>query len=300
MKILITGATGLIGTEIVKHCLQKNIDVNYLTTSKEKIVKQDNYNGFYWNPASGFIDINCLENVTTIINLAGASVSKRWTSAYKQKIIESRTLSLNVLYNALKNSKNNVKQLISASAIGIYPHSFTQFYTEENTEVDDSFLGKVVDTWEETADTFKLLNIDVAKVRIGLVLAKNGGMLPQIAKPIKNYVGTIFGNGKQYQSWIHIEDLVGIFHFIIKNNLDGVYNAVAPNPVTHKTFTKQLAKQLKKPILLPSIPKFVMKLILGEMSHILFSSQYVSSKKVQDAGFQFFYTTLPEALDDLC
>lgn len=299
MKILITGATGLIGKELVALLLQNGLTVHYLTTSKKKIESQSNYHGFYWNPHQGIIDENALMGVDSIIHLAGATISKRWTPKYKQEIIESRILSSNVLFKALKDHPHTVKQIVAASAVGIYPDNLTKLYTEEETAVDESFLGKVVLKWEESVNKFKLLNIKVAKIRTGLVLSGKGGALPEMEKPIKMNIGSPFGSGKQMQSWIHIHDLVEMYFFTVRQELNGIYNAVAPNPVTNKKLTQEIAAVLKKPLFMPNIPKFLMKLILGEMHVILFSSQNVCSKKIEEAGFVFQFKQIDKALKNL-
>ncbi|WP_432670022.1 TIGR01777 family oxidoreductase [Flavobacterium sp. SM2513] len=299
MKILITGATGLIGTELVALLLQNGVSIHYLTTSKKKIESQPNYRGFYWNPDQGIIDENALMGVDSIIHLAGASIAKRWTSKYKQEIIESRILSSNVLFKAIKDNPNSVKQIVSASAIGIYPENLTKLYTEDETDVDESFLGKVVMKWEESVNKFKLLNIKVAKIRTGLVLSEKGGALPEMVKPIQMGIGSPFGSGKQMQSWIHLHDLVAMYFYAVDNELDGVYNAVAPNPVTNKKLTQEIATVLKKPLFMPNIPKFLMKLILGDMHVILFASQNVSSKKIEEAGFKFEFKLIDKALKNV-
>lgn len=299
MKILITGATGLIGTELVALLLQNGITVHYLTTSKKKIESKPNYHGFFWNPNQGIIDENALMGVDSIIHLAGATVAKRWTSKYKQEIIESRILSSNVLFKALKDNPHSVKQIVSASAIGIYPDSLTKNYTEENADIDESFLGKVVMKWEESVNKFKLLNIKVTKIRTGLVLSTKGGALPEMLKPINMGIGSPFGSGKQVQSWIHINDLVELYLFAVQNELNGAYNAVAPNPVTNKKLTQEIAAVVKKPLFMPNIPKFLMALVLGEMHTILFASQNVSSDKIEEEGFKFQYKQLDKALTNL-
>lgn len=299
MKILITGATGLVGSEIVALCHRQNIAVNYLTTNKNKIESKDNYQGFYWNPEDAVIDVACFKGVTAIINLAGASISKRWTASYKKKILSSRVNSLRTLHKALLQiDSTTIKSFVSTSAIGIYPNSLTQYYKEEETKVDASFLGEVTATWEEEAQKFRQFNFNVAIVRVGLVLSHKGGALPEIIKPIKYFVGASFGSGMHWQSWIHIADLAHIFLYVIKNKLEGIYNGVAPNPVTNTKFTKEVAQLLKRPLFMPNTPEFVMKAVLGEMSYLLFSSQRVSSKKIQEKGFSFIYGSLYNALDN--
>ena len=299
MTVLITGATGLVGQELVNLLLQNGYTIHYLSTSKSKLVSQNNYKGFFWNPKKSEIDTNALTGVEVIIHLAGASVAKKWTPAYKEEIIESRVLSTQLLYQTLQKNSHQVKQIISASAVGIYPDSLTDIYHETDLDIDVSFLGNVVKQWENEVSQFEKLEIIVSKIRIGIVLAKNGGALQEMAKPIKYGVGAAFGSGEQYQSWIHVQDLVAIFQFVMENQLVGVYNGVAPYPVTNSELTKAIAKTLGKPLFLPNIPKFVMKLILGEMYQILFSSQHVSCRKILDENFQFKFASLDKALNDL-
>ncbi|HIC30814.1 MAG TPA: NAD-dependent epimerase/dehydratase family protein, partial [Flavobacteriaceae bacterium] len=221
MRVLITGATGLIGTEIVKLCHNKNIAVNYLTTSPSKLTKDENYKGFLWNPSKNEIDTDCIKDVDAIINLVGATISKRWTDTYKKEIILSRTQSTQLLFNTLQNNPHHIKQIISASAIGVYPDSLTNYYTEDETSISSSFLGQVVEKWEHAVDAFKEIGVEVTKVRIGLVLSKKGGALPQMAKPFKFGLGAALGTGKQWQSWIHIKDLASLFLHVLEEELTG-------------------------------------------------------------------------------
>lgn len=299
MRVLITGATGLVGQEIVKRCHEKDIKVNYLTTRKSKISQEDNYQGFYWNIDTNEIDTDCFKNVDGIIHLAGASISKRWTDSYKKEIISSRVESTSLLINSLKGESHSIKHVVSASAIGIYPDSLTRYHDQTNEEINDSFLGEVVEAWENAVDGFSKVGVGVSKVRIGLVLSNEGGALKEIVKPIKFGVGAAFGSGKQWQSWIHIEDLARVFLFVLEKKLIGIYNGVAPNPVTNTELTKTVAKVLGKPLFLTNIPKFVMKMALGEMHIILFESQRVSSKQIENKGFKFEFHHLQPALEDL-
>lgn len=299
MTVLITGATGLVGKEIVKLCHSKGIAVHYLTTSKSKLSTSHNYKGFYWDLAKNEIDHKCFKDVTAIINLVGASISKRWTVAYKKEILESRTKTAQLLQQTIKKHNYKIEHVVSASAIGIYPTSVTNYYDEKYTAISDSFLGQVVAQWENAIDGFKTLGCRVAKVRIGLVLAKNGGALPKIVQPIKFGAGAAFGTGKQWQSWVHVADLANLFLFVLQHNLQGIYNGVAPNPVTNKALTKVAARVLNKPLLLPNIPKFAIQLALGEMHILLFESQRVSSQKIEAKGFNFKFMNLKLALEDL-
>lgn len=299
MTILITGATGLVGQELVSLLLQNGHTVHYLSTSNNKLVTNSNYKGFYWNPKTAEIDTDSLADVEVVVHLAGASVAKKWTKSYKNEIIESRILSTKLLFQTLQNTPNQVKQIVSASAIGIYPDSLTNIYHESDLDIDVSFLGNVVKLWENEVNQFEKLQLIVSKIRIGIVLAKNGGALQEMVKPIQYGVGAAFGSGEQYQSWIHIQDLVAIFYHVIENKLPGIYNGVSPYPVTNTELTKSIAKTLNKPFFLPNIPKFVMQLILGEMHQILFSSQHVSCRKLLDENFQFKFASLDKALNDL-
>ncbi|WP_248723626.1 TIGR01777 family oxidoreductase [Seonamhaeicola sp. ML3] len=299
MRVLITGATGLIGQQIVKSCHEQGIMVNYLTTNKSKIKTDEHYHGFYWNLVTQEIDKACFKNVDAIIHLAGATVSKRWTPEYKKEILSSRVKSAELLINALKGESHSIKQIVSASGISIYPSSLVNYYEETFKEVDESFLGEVVEVWEKAVNGFSDINVPVSRIRIGLVMSDKGGALPQMIKPIKFGVGAAFGSGKQWQSWIHIKDLANMFLYIINNNLTGTYNGVAPNPVTNKELTRTIAKVIRRPLFLPNIPKFVMKLILGEMHTVLFDSQRVSSKKIESKGFHFEHHHLKPTLEDL-
>lgn len=300
MRILITGATGLIGSELVKLLLAKGHTVHYLTTSKDKIESQSNYIGFYWNPQEGKIDENCIFEVDAIIHLAGANIAKRWTNAYKQEIIESRTLSAELLFNLVKkHPSHQIKQIISASGTAIYPDGIDKVYDEATKESEDSFLSNVVKKWEASVNVFQVLGIKVCKLRTGIVLSNKGGALPEMVKPIKLGFGSAMGSGKQIQSWIHVNDLVALYNFALEKQLEGVYNAVTSNPISNQVLTKTIAKTLKKSLWLPNIPEFVMKLILGEMSYLLFSSKNLSANKILDLGFQFQFPDIDKAIDNL-
>lgn len=299
MRVLITGATGLIGTELTQLFLSKGIEVHYLTTRKNGISNKPDYTGFYWNPEKGYIDESALIGVDAIVHLAGATIARRWTDGYRQEIIESRIFTANLLYNTLKKNPNQVKQIVSASAIGVYPDSYSEVYTENSTQTDEGFLGCVVEKWEASIDKFKLLDIKVAKIRTGLVLSEKGGALPQMAKPIKLGFGAAFGSGRQFQSWIHLEDIAAVYYFSVINGLDGVYNAVSLKPVTNRQLTRAIASALHKPLFLPNIPRFAMKLALGDMHELLYSSQNVSSVKLRNAGFELKYPTIEKVLDDI-
>ena len=297
--VLITGATGLVGKALVKKCLQNGFNVHYLTTRKSKIKLQENYKGFYWNPQLEIIDISCFEGVNIIINLAGSSIAQRWTKAYKSLILSSRKKALELLYLSIETHDFPVKHIISASAIGIYPDSKTRYYEEDFQGTDMSFLRTVVRSWEGALKAFNALGVKTTALRIGIVLDKHEGALPKISGPIKGYIGSALGSGDQWQSWIHIDDLVRMFMFVLDSSLEGIFNAVAPNPVQQKDFVKSVANVLKRPIFFPKVPEFILNFALGEMSAIALESQRVSAQKIQDLGFEYNFHELDAALCDL-
>lgn len=299
MAILITGATGLVGTALVKKLIENGKTIHFLTTQKAKCINQPKHKGFYWNITTKEIDNQCFEGVTTIVHLAGATIAKRWTKTYKTEIINSRVESAKLIFEALKAQKHTVTHFISASGVGIYPSDFLKNYTEEETQQNPEFLGHVVQQWEQAADAFEELNIAVTKLRFGLVLSDKGGVLPTLIKPIKMYAGAVLGNGKQWQSWIALPDLVKMIHFIQTKKLLGVYNAVSPEAITHKNFTYTMAKHFKKPIWLPNVPKFILKIVLGEMHQLLFDSQKVSAQKIINEGFVFDYQSIEKVVKEL-
>ncbi len=300
MRFLITGATGLVGRELVKLCSEQHIEVHFLSTSKDKLDSIQGAKGFYWNPKEEEIDIDCFAGVSDIINLAGAPIAKRWSKSYKKKIVSSRIQSLKTLMKGLKSSGNtSISNFVSASAIGIYPDSPSTFYTEEDLEIGEGFAAEVVELWEAEAAKFKDIVSQLAIIRIGLVLSERGGALVEMARPVKLYAGAAFGSGTQWQSWIHIRDLSRMIHYICKNRLEGIFNGVAPNPVTQTKLLKEVAKILSRPLFLPNIPKSIIRLILGEMSSIVLSSQRVSSKKIESKGFDFEYQNICRALEHI-
>ena len=299
MKILITGATGLIGKKLTSDLLSKGYSVNYLTTRNSQIKSLDKINGYYWNPEKEIIDLECFKNVDTIINLAGSNIAKRWSRSNKLQILKSRTQSLNLLKDSILKNNLNIKKIISASAIGIYPSSFDRAYTENDNLISSSFLGKVVSEWELAVNSFNDLKIEIAIVRIGLVLSKDGGILSKSLFPIKFGVGSFFGSGMQWQSWIHIQDISNIFCHILKNDLVGIFNGTSPNPITNKEFTIKLSKFLNRPLIFPNLPKWLMSLILGEMHIIIFESQNITCNRLSQTKFNFKFDNFDHAIADL-
>ena len=296
-KILITGASGLIGTRLTELLMQKGFQVSHLGRSK----KSGAVPSFVWDVDKGELDQQALEGVDTIIHLAGAGVAdKRWTESRKREILGSRIKSSTLLYKVLSGTNHSVKAMVSASAIGYYGFGFgEEVFTEENAAGND-YLAQVTKQWEAAVDKISMLNIRVAKLRIGIVLSDKGGALVEMAKPIRLGVGAALGSGKQYMSWIHLDDLCEMFIKAVEDeSMHGAYNAVTGDYVTNKELTKLIAQTLKKPLLLPNIPEFVMRIIVGEMAVIVVNGSKISAEKIKKTGFVFMYTNLDQALEKL-
>jgi len=298
MRILITGATGLIGSKLAIKLLELGYEVAYLTTSSKKIGKLNGCDGFYWNPAVNEVDVACLQNVSIIFNLAGSSINGSWSKAGKDEIVNSRIKASKVLYKLLEENPNQVQQVISASAIGIY-ETLDRIQDEEHYNVAHNFVGKVTKLWEKENSHFNDLNINTCLIRIGLVLDRQGGALAEMEKVAENGLISILGSGKQYYSWIHIDDLVNIFVFAAERGLKGVYNAVAPTPETNRGFTDELCKVLNRNVRLPRIPSWLLRIALGEKAMLVSKGQLVSCSKLLKEDYIFQYSTLSEALNQL-
>jgi uncharacterized protein (TIGR01777 family) len=296
MRVLITGATGFIGSRICKALISKGVEVNYLTRSlsDEKLIGAK---GFLWDPYKEQIDLTCLEGVGVIIHLAGSSIADSWSTKGKQLIMDSRVIPTAFLVQTLKNNTHEVKRVIGASAIGIYS-DINEIQSEDNFTKANNFLGKVVQQWEAGNNAFKELGLMVSLIRIGLVLDMQECALATMVKPVKLWLGAPIGTGKQYYSWIHIKDLVRLFVYVLEHNLEGIYNAVAPEPLTNREFTKILGQALKRPIWMPAIPEGVIRLALGEKAILVTEGQRVDSSKIRKEGFEFDFNTLKVALDD--
>ena len=294
--VLITGGSGLVGTELSQLLTSAGYKVTHLSRNPT----QKHYQTFYWDVKKGEIDDEAIQTADAIIHLAGAGVSdKRWSDAWKKEIYDSRIDSTKLLREKVKELNPNLRHFISASAIGLYGWDTGDKLVDESTEKGEGFLADVVEDWEKEVKEFEKLQIKTSKVRIGIVLSEKGGALVEMVKPIRFGVGAPLGSGNQYMSWIHIKDLCGIFSHLLQNSIEGVFNGVAPNPKTNKAFTKSVASQLKKPLWLPNVPKFALRLIVGEMSDILVGGNRVSSKKIEDTGFNFQFAALDDALQDL-
>ena len=298
--ILITGGSGLIGTFLTNLLLKKGYKVIVLTRNSKIESKVENLSYAFWDIRNKKIDLNAVQQADCIIHLAGAGVvDKKWTAAYKKEIVESRTLSSDLIIETLKNNSNKVETIVSASAIGWYgPTVIDGKQFVESDIADQSFLGETCRLWESHVDAAVSLNIRICKLRTGIVLSKDGGALAEFMKTLKAGLAAILGSGDQIISWIHIEDLCRMFLHVIENaECNGVYNAVAPHPVTNKNLTLSLAKIIRGRLFIPFyVPKFILKIMMGERSIEVLKSTDVSSDKIRKTGFTFFYPGIETAL----
>ncbi|REC50105.1 TIGR01777 family oxidoreductase [Chryseobacterium pennipullorum] len=294
--VLITGASGMIARELA-YRLGTQYNVRLLTRRK----KQDNE--YEWDPGKRSIDEAALDNVSHIIHLAGANISeKRWTPERKRQLISSRVDSAELLRTALKKNNIKLKSFISASGINFYGTVTSEKIFQEDDLPGNDFLSEVVVQWERAADDFKEQDLAerVVKIRTAVVLSEKDGALKKMITPVQYYIGSPLGSGKQYMPWIHIDDICSIYEFALKNSgMHGPYNAVSPQHITNAEFTKKMAKVLHKPLLMPNVPEFVLKLIFGELANAVLKGSRASSQKIQNAGFQFKFPEVTEALNDL-
>ena len=296
-RILITGASGLIGTRLTELLLWQGHEVVHVGRGP----RPDRIPSYRWDVEKGTMDIRAIDSVDTIIHLAGAGIAdKRWTRARKKEILDSRVQSIGLLYEVLRKGNHKVKAFVSASAIGYYgPGGENELFTEASPAGID-FLAQVTRQWEEASEIINSLGIRVVKLRIGIVLSEKGGALKSLATPVRLGLGAALGNGKQYMSWIHLDDLCGVFiKAVDDSSMQGVYNAVGTQPVTNLEMTRAIARILNRPLWLPGVPGLMLKLMLGEMAEMVITGSKVSSGKIQKAGYTFQFTELESALRDL-
>ena len=298
MKILITGGTGMIGQRLAELLLDHGHEVALLTREP---TKSSHYRLFGWDPAAGTIDPAALPYADCVVNLAGSNVADgKWTASRKHEILRSRLDGLELLHRELAKPGHHVRTLLSASAIGIYGDRGDELLYENSPTAApaDDFLADVVLQWEAGARAIATPGLRVVLPRIGIVLSPEGGALVPIAKTVRYGAGAPLGSGRQYMSWIHLDDLCRLLSQMLQDELwHGEYNAVAPNPATNQEFTETLAQVMHRPLVLPKVPAFGLKLAMGEMSEIVLGSQRVSADKVLSQGFQFEYPVLKAALE---
>jgi uncharacterized protein (TIGR01777 family) len=296
-NILITGASGLIGKQLIPALQAQGHTISIL--SRRQINIKD-VKVFLWDVYNQTIDVDALEGIDTVVNLAGEGIAdKKWTDNRKQEIIDSRVMSAQLLYKTIQEMKAPVTTFISASAVGFYGDRGDEVLTEKSDSGTD-FLSQCCVQWENAANQGIELGIRVVKIRIGLILSKEGGALQAMEKPVKFFVGAPLGSGKQWMPWIHLDDIVKIFTKAVEDiQMVGAYNACAPFPVTNKLLTKTIAQKLNRPVWPVHVPKFALKAILGEMSILPLMSSNTIVQKLLDTGYKFAYVNLDDALDSI-
>ena len=278
--IAISGANGFVGTSLT----------NFFSSFGYKIVPLSRD---ILNNKSKLEEV--LNSTDIVINLAGANIINRWSESYKKLLYSSRIDTTSKIVNAISSISNKPKLLISTSAVGIYDNK--SIY-DENGSFSNDFLSTLCQNWEKEAQKAKSESTKVAIFRFGIVLGKNGGAFQKMITPFKLGLGGIIGSGKQHFSYIHIEDLIEVYKFVIENSLDGVFNCTAPTPTTNYEFTKTLGRVLNRPTIFP-IPEFVLKLIFSEGAKVLTDGQSVIPKRLLDLGFNFKYKNIDETLKNL-
>ncbi len=293
-KVLITGGTGMIGNPLTELLLQKGHEVVHLSRS---VKGNERVPTFLWDLESKHLDPKALQGVDSIIHLAGAGIAdKPWTPSRKQEIIDSRVESAKLLLEGCIKNNIRLKNYISASAIGYYPLAISDLIYKEDSPSGTGFLAEVCKKWEDAASEFSMVAENVSKIRIGLVLGKGEGALKQIALPVKYYAAAGLGKGYQSMAWIHVNDVCRIFAHALKNDLSGAYNAVGPEIVSNQDFMQILADVMEKPLILPNVPEFLIKMMFGQKADLILKGVKLSSKKIQSTGFTFNYPTLNSAL----
>ena len=297
-KIVISGGTGMIGMRLTRLLVESGYEVIVLTRNPEKYKSKPGISYAALNLSDAGLTAKIIDGVQSIINLAGAGIGdKRWSPEYKEIILNSRIDVTAHLVSAMSLAENPPESFISASAVGIYGDRANEKLNEKS-HVGDSFLSKVSIYWEHEADKCRS-DVRLVKSRLGVVLAREGGALPKMLTPFKFFVGGAIGTGKQWMSWIHITDVCRLFLWCIENqDVKGVVNFVAPNPVTMNDFAKELGRSVRRPSIF-KVPEFVIKLILGESAEMVLSSQRIYPTAAGHLGFDFQFPNLNEALDNL-
>lgn len=296
MKVLITGGTGLVGQRLTKLLTADGYKVAHVSRSK----KDGPIETFQWNVAEGYMDEDALTGVDFVVHLAGSGVAEgRWTTKRKQEILDSRVNSSELLFEKLQSTNHPLKGFVAASAVGYYGMDSGDKLCDEETVRGHDFLSDVVVKWEETTSKIRSLEIPTTQLRIGIVLDRKGGAIEKIETPIRFGLGAPLGSGKQWMSWIHVDDLCGMIKFAMENSLNGIYNAVAPNPVTNRALNAAVAKQMGRPNFMPNVPSFVLQMVFGEMATMILGGNKVSAQKIVDSGFTFSHSEIESALRNL-
>ena len=290
MKVLITGGSGFIGTPLKKELHKAGHEV--MITTRRKSIEMDKLT---WSPPD-LISSDIISTIDAVINLAGEPIApKRWTEERKKLILSSRINTTRALVQSIEKSDKRPKVFISASAVGYYGPRDDEPVNEDESPSSD-YLASVCLQWEAEAQKAGDLGLRVVRVRIGGVLEADGGLLAQMVGPFKFFAGGPIGSGKQWFSWIHRDDVVGIIKYALENSsVSGPVNATAPNPVTNKEFSDALGKALNRPSNV-TVPAFAVKLALGELASVILTGQRVIPKKALEAGYEFKYPEINEAL----
>lgn len=298
MRIAITGGTGFVGKALTEHLLNQNHHVIILTrNAKKQHSFHHNLTYVEWLNDGNEPEL-ALEGIDAIVHLAGKSINARWTKKNKEKIFDSRIKSTDALINILANLQQKPQVVISASAIGIYGTSISKTFTEETTNYGDDFLANMAISWEIMASEVKNLGIRFVTTRFGVILGQEGA-LPKMTLPYEWFIGGTIGTGKQWVSWIHIQDAIKIIEFILTHpEIEGPINVTAPKPVTMKDFGITIGKVLNRPHWLP-VPSFALELLLGEMSMLVLKGQKVLPSRLKKLGYTFSYPELEKALRDI-
>jgi uncharacterized protein (TIGR01777 family) len=296
VNITLTGATGLIGRRLLKNFRAAGHEL--LVLSRHAGTNLPPGVGLAtWDPMEGPAPEAGLRTAEVVVHLAGEPVAQRWNDSVKRRIRESRVQGTRNLVAGLAALRNRPKALICASAVGYYGDRGNETLLESSAPAT-GFLPEVCVAWEQEAQAAEALGICVVRIRIGIVLDARGGALQQMLPPFRMGVGGKLGDGTQWMSWIHLADLAALFQYVVENPVTGAFNGVAPNPVTNTDFTRDLAQTLHRPAILP-VPTFALKLLFGEMSGVLLSSQRVLPAAAQSAGFTFKFPDLRPALADV-
>lgn len=296
-SVLISGGSGLVGNVLTDLLLEKGYKVGHISRSKSSDSRIET---IVWDLRSKTIDIEKVVKYDYLINLVGAGIAdKKWTAERKREIINSRVDALIFLFEIIKNNQHQFKSIVSASAVGYYGFETSDHIFTEIDKPGNDFLAETCLKWEKAVFQFNELNIPTSAVRIGIVLSTDGGALKELARPIKLFAGAPLGSGKQYIPWIHIKDVSRQFIYQMESKLSGPYNASADEHRTNAEFTKDVASVLNKPLILPNVPTFVMKIILGERAMMVLKGNKTSNKKIKDAGFKYKFSNLKLALEDL-
>jgi uncharacterized protein (TIGR01777 family) len=295
VNITISGASGLVGRRLLNVLGKAGHQLHVLSRSAATQVPEGSRLS-QWDTA-GPPPTGALETADAVVHLAGEPVAQRWTAEAKRRIRESRVRSTRNLVEGLAQLARRPEILVCASAIGYYGSRGDEVMTESSPP-GKGFLPEVCVEWEHAAGQAATLGMRVAIIRIGVVLDARGGALGRMLPPFRAGVGGPIGSGRQWMSWIHAEDLAELFRLVIEGSHGGVFNGVAPFPVTNREFTRELARALGRPAILP-IPAFALKLLFGEMAQVLLESQRVAPRAAEAAGFRFRFPQLAPALADL-